>query len=165
MEEADQIRKALAEKEKELAAVKKRAVDKIRALQEKVAALERQALEKAHVSPPESASSEASSDTGERFVRVSLSADGTAQRDDVAAMDAREAAVEAREAECLRREQAVAQQERALAVREGGMVNDWNISSSRPGSQPAWHAELLQGLRKVQGNLEQINGYVDAARE
>ena len=149
------LRQELAAKDKELANVKKRAVEKIRALQEKVATLEKQALEKAHISPPESASSEASSDTGERFVRISLSSEGTAQRDDVAAMDAREA-------ECVRREQAVAHREHVLAAREGGGTS--NSSSIRLGTQPAWHAELLKGLREVQGNIEQIEISAAAAR-
>jgi hypothetical protein len=125
---------------KELSNVKKRAVDKIRALTAQVETLEKKLLEKTRASPPESASSDAS-DLGDRekFVKVNLPAAATAA-DEQRALS-REAELQSRERELLLREREVASREAALAKQ----------------SSLGWQAALLKGLRTVGDNLTQID--------
>ena len=126
---------------KELATVKKKAVEKIRTLNAQVETLEKKLLEKARVSPPESASSDVS-DSGdrERFIKVE------SPRGDAAAAEQR-AALELRE-------QAVTQRERALAAREAAAAS--GRAGAAAARAAAWHAKLLDGLRELNDNVEQI---------
>ena len=118
----------------ELHNVKSRAVQKIRALQQQVDALEKQ-LEQ-QTSPPESASSEDGGDR-EKFVKIPLPDDN----ERIAGLEAREAAVQ-------RREQDVSAREQALVAKQAD----------------GWQHSLLRGLQEINENMQQVELAIESAR-
>jgi len=143
--------KDLSAVRKELQQVKSRAVGKIKALQAQVEALQTQLAERPPVGPPdESASSDGSEKSAASggFVKVGMSAAGND-----AAVRALEAELHRRAAELSEREEGLQRRETELSEREEGLQR--RGAGGGGAAAPAWHAQLLAGLRSVQANCAQ----------
>ena len=131
---------------KELQTVKKRAVEKIKALQAQVDDLTTQLAE----SKARESSSEDGSEKSGGFVKV----------DD----PAKEASLSRRERELDAREAALAQQEEALQRRERELgVGSASAAQQQPSAICGWEGSLRQSLREVNANLQQVEIAVESA--
>ena len=129
---------------KELQTVKKRAVEKIKALQAQVDDLTTQLAE----SKARESSSEDGSEKSGGFVKV----------DD----PAKEASLSRRERELDAREAALAQQEEELQRRERELGVE-SASAGQPSPTCGWEGSLRQSLREVNSNLQQVEIAVESA--
>ena len=130
----------LATVRKELQTVKTKAVGKIKALQQRVDALQQQLSERPPAAPPDVASDSSVQSDASGFVKV-----GT---ESSAQLAAREEELNRREAELLEREEMLRQREATISSRS---------------AECAWHASLIAGLREVQSNAQQMQMACESA--
>ena len=130
----------------ELAAVKGRAVTKIKQQaqqiaeqQQQIAELKAQLVEKATTGEATPSNSSEEGDK-ERFVKVAR-ADGVGDLDE---------SLRRREEELRRREEELRRREEALPAREQDLGQPETEPCRKP---PVWHAALLHGLQTIQQNL------------
>lgn len=131
----------LATVRKELQTVKTKAVGKIKALQQRVDALQQQLSERPPAAPPDVASDSSVQSDASGFVKVHTT-ESSAQ------LAAREEELNRREAELLERGEMLRQREATISSRS---------------AECAWHASLIAGLREVQSNAQQMQMACESA--